>query len=86
LAGHLFFERFWDHFCSVGIAIFYESGFQNGAKLWSMGTYFSESVQKQKSVFGLHRRVRIAYEPILRSAQGDPKNEEKRESISEVLF
>jgi len=51
-----------------------------------MGAYFSESFEKRKSVFGLHRRVRIVYEPILRSAQDDPKNEEKRESISEVFF
>ena len=54
--------------------------------MWSVGAYFSENFRKRKSVFGLRRRVRIAYEPILQSAQGDPKNEEKRESISEVFL
>ena len=43
-------------------------------------------MQNRKSVFGLRRRVRIAYEPILWSAQGDPKIEEKKEPISEPFF
>jgi len=37
----------------------------------------SKEVRKQKSVFGLRRRVRIAYERIPWSAQGDPKTEGK---------
>ena len=37
-------------------------------------------------MFRLRRRVRIAYEPIPWSAQGDPKIEEKKEPISEPLF
>jgi len=37
-------------------------------------------------VFRLRRRVRIAYEPIPWSAQGDPKIEEKKEPFSEPLF
>ena len=36
-------------------------------------------------MFGLRRRVRIAYEPIPWSAQGDKKNEEKKQPISEPL-
>ena len=47
---------------------------------------FFRKVRKQKSVFGLRRRVRIAYEPIPWSAQGDPKIEEKKEHISEPHF
>jgi len=86
LAGHLFFGRFLDPFFSLKIAIFDENGSQNGAKIWSTGAYVSENMQKRKSVFGLRRRVRIAYEPIPCSAQADPKIEEKRESISEVVF
>ena len=37
-------------------------------------------------MFGLRRRVRIAYEPIPWSDQGDPKIEEKTQPISESLF
>ena len=37
-------------------------------------------------MFGLRRRVRIAYEPIPWSAQGDQKSEEKKQPISEPLF
>ena len=37
-------------------------------------------------MFGLRRRVRIAYEPMLWSAQGDQKIEEKKQAISEPLF
>jgi hypothetical protein len=43
-------------------------------------------VRKRKSEFRLRRRVRIAYEPIPWSAQGDSKIEEKKEPISELLF
>ena len=52
----------------------------------SVGSYFSEKLRKQKSVFGLRRHGRIAYEPILWSAQGDPKIEEKNGRISEPPF
>ena len=52
----------------------------------SCGSHFLEKVWKWKSVFGLRRRVRIAYEPILWSAQRDQKNEEKKQPISEPLF
>ena len=37
-------------------------------------------------MFGLRRRVRIAYEPIPWSAQGDQKIEETKQAISEPLF
>ncbi len=37
-------------------------------------------------MFGLRRRVRIAYEPIPWSAQGDQQIEEKKQPISELLF
>ena len=37
-------------------------------------------------MFGLRRRVRIAYEPLPWSAQGDQKIEEKKQPISEPLF
>ena len=46
---------------------------------------FSRKTWKLKSVFGLRRRVRIAYEPIPWSAQGDKKIEEKKQPISEPL-
>ena len=52
----------------------------------SFDTYFPERVRKQKNVFGLRRRVRIAYEPIPWNAQGDPQIEEKKGRISEPCF
>ena len=52
----------------------------------SFGSYLLEKVWNQKSVFGLRRRARIAYEPILWNAQGDPKVEEKTGHISEALI
>ena len=52
----------------------------------SLGSYFLENVRNQKSVFGLRRRGRIAYEPVPWSAQGNPKIEEKKKHISEALF
>ena len=52
----------------------------------TLGSYFSEKVQNWKSVFGLRRRGRIAYEPTPWRAQGDPKIEEKKGHISEPLF
>jgi len=86
LAVCLFFRRFLDPFFSLNIAIFDENGFQNGAKIWSAGAYFSENMQKRKSVFGLRRRVRIAYEPIQRSAQGHPKIKEKHSLFQKMFF
>ncbi len=41
------------------------------------GQFFKEKIRKPKSVFGLRRRVRIAYEPIPWNAQCDPKLKEK---------
>ena len=52
----------------------------------TLGGYFSEKVQNWKSVFGLRRRGRIAYEPAPWRAQGDPKVEEKKGRISEAFF
>ena len=43
----------------------------------SYGELFSRKSVKMKRAFGLRRRVRIAYEPIPWSAQGDQKNEGK---------
>ena len=37
-------------------------------------------------MFGLRRRVRIAYEPIPWRAQGDQQIEEKKQAISEPLL
>ena len=54
--------------------------------MMSLGSYFLEKIKKLKSVFGLRRRVRIAYEPIPWSAQGDPKIQEKQIHFSEPLF
>ena len=44
--------------------MFDENGSQHGVKIWSVDAYVAEHMQKQKSVFGLRKRVRIAYEPI----------------------
>ena len=66
--------------------MFHEKGLQNETKMKSFGSYLLEKVWKRKSVFGLRRRVRIAYEPILWNAQGDPKIEEKKGHISEALI
>ena len=41
-----------------------------------------EKMWKLKSVFGLRRRVRIAYEPIPWSARGNPNIEEQKSYIS----
>ena len=81
-----FFEAIFGTNCSLKIVFVKANGSQNGPKMKTLGSYFSENVQNWKSVFGLRRRGRIAYEPILWSAQGDPKIEEKNEHISEPLF
>ena len=41
----------------------------------SSGSLFNENMQKVKSVFGLHIRGRIAYEPIPKSTQCTTKIE-----------
>ena len=43
-------------------------------------------IQKVKSVFGLHIRVRIAYEPIPKSTQCTPKIEKKAACVKHTLF
>ena len=63
-----------------------ENDSQNEPKIRSVGSYFSENVRNRKSVLGLRRRGRIAYEPIPWNAQGDPKIEDKKGHISEPLF
>ena len=64
----------------------YENGSHDGANMKSFETYFPERVRKQKSVFGLRRRVRIAYEHLPWNAQGEPNIEETRGHISEPFF
>ena len=71
---------------SLKIAFFEENCCQNGPNVTSFGSCLSKAVQKWKSVFGLRRRVRIAYEPILWSAQGAPKIEEKRDIFQNRFF
>ena len=75
--GHLFLNHFLELFFSLKIMIVDKKRFQNGVKMKSCGAYFLEKMQKRKSVFRLHRRVRIACEPIPWSAQVDPKIKEK---------
>ena len=75
--GHLFLRHFLELFFSLKIVILDEKRYQNGIKMRSYGAYFLEKMQKRKSVFRLHRRERIACEPIPWSAQGDPKIKEK---------
>ena len=83
---HLFFQQFLEAFFSLQIRKLGDKLLQNGPKIESTGSYFLETVWKWKTVFGLRRRVRIAYEPTPWSAQGDQKNEEKKQPISEPLF
>ena len=47
---------------------------------------FSEKVRNRKSVFGLRRRVRIAYEPIPWNAHCDPKLKKKTNTFKKHLF
>ena len=75
--GSPFFRTFFGALFPLKNAFVDEKCLQNGSQMRSFGTYFSEKVWKWKSVFGLRRRVRIAYEPIPWSAQGDQKNEGK---------
>ena len=84
--GTLFPERFLDPFFSLKITTLYENGSQNGANMKSFDSYFPARVRKQKSVFGLRRRVRIAYEHLPWNAPGDSKIEDKKCHISEPCF
>ena len=86
MGRHSFFEQFFGALFLLKIAMFGENGSPNRPKMKTLGSYLSEKVQNWKSVFGLRRRGRIAYEPIPWSAQGDPKLEEKKGHISEPLF
>ena len=86
IGGHPFFEPFFEATFSLKIAILNENGIQNGPKMMSFGSSFWEEMWKRKNGFGLRRRVRIAYEPIPWSAQGDPQIEEKQGLISEPFF
>ena len=80
LGGYPFLKRFLEPFFPLKIAISDETGSPNGVNMKSVGTYFSEKTRKRKSVFGLRRRVRNAYEPVPWSAQG------KNRHISEPFF
>ena len=84
--GSPFFGPFFGALFLLKIVIVDEKRYQNGVKMRSYGAYFLEKMQKRKSVFRLHRRVRIACEPIPWSAQGDPKIKEKTWHISEPTF
>ena len=84
--GSLFLSNFLELFFSLKIVIVDKKRFQNGVRMKSRGAYFLENMQKRKSVFRLHRRVRIACEPIPWSAQGDAKIKEKTWHILEPTF
>ena len=84
--GHPFFDPSFGALFSLIILIFDENCLQNEPTMRSVGSHFLEKVWKWKSVFGLLRRVRIAYETIPWSAQSDQKVEEKKQPISEPLF
>ena len=58
---------------------------KNGTKMspcWSLQGTFLRKMQKVKSVFGLHIRGRIAYEPIPENTQRTPKIEKKTLRVS----
>ena len=48
--------------------------------------HFLRNMQKPKNEFGLHRRVRIAYEPILWKAPCDPKFMENKKTLKKLVF
>ena len=52
----------------------------------SSGNLFKENTQKVKSVFGLHIRGRIAYEPILWKAPCDPKFMQNKKTLKKLVF
>ena len=86
LGGYPFFQSFLGAVCSLVFAIVYENGLQNELNMKTFGSYLLEKVCKLKSVFGLRRRARIAYYPILWNARGDPKIEEKKDIFQKHFF
>ena len=84
--GHLFLNTFLEPSFSCKIESMEQHDSPNGAKTSPFGCYFSEKTQNRRSVFGLRRRVRIAYEPVPYIAQGHPKIEEKKGHVLESLF
>ena len=52
----------------------------------SLRSLLKKNMQKLKSVFGLRRRVRIAYEPLPKIAQCDPKLKKKQHVLSKHIF
>ena len=71
LPGQLFLGICLERLFSPKYYIVDKNRLQNGAQMGSCWTYFSEKVWKWKSTFGLRRRVRIACEPIPKSAWCD---------------
>ena len=61
-----FFEHVFEAFFLLNIKILDENRLQNGARMRSCWTKFSEKMWKTKMI-GLRRRVRIACEPISKS-------------------
>ena len=86
LGGNLFLNHFLKLVFSHKIAIFDENGSQNGNSLHSLGSIVSHKLQKRKSVFRLHRRIRIAYEPFPWSTQCDPKYKKKMNIFQVRVF
>ena len=82
MVGTLFFQSFLEAVFSIVFAILHDSGLQNESKMKAFGSNLLEKVWKRKSVFGLRRRARIAYEPIPSSAQGDPQIEQQNGHVS----
>ena len=58
-----FVEAIFGTTLSLKIAICEENDSQNEPKMNTFRSYFSEKERTRKSVFGLRRRGRIAYEP-----------------------
>ena len=52
----------------------------------SSGHLFEDQMQTLETAFGLHRRVRIAYEPILWKAPCDPKFMENKRTLKKLVF
>ena len=86
LGGHLFLHVFSHPFFSYKIEIFNENGRRNGLQSGLLLAVFSGKEGKSQSVFRLHRRVRIAFEPTPWSAQGDPKLPKKTDWFQKPFF
>ena len=75
--GALFFEAFFEGPFFTQVSHFDPKM----TSKWTQFAFFREpflrKMRKLKSVFGLHRRGRIAYEPIPWNAQCDPKLKKK---------